>query len=120
MSEAEDGVVGIDVAKAALDWAVRPSGEERHLANDAAGIADIVTWLTALRPQLIVIEATGGYETPLVAELGIAGLPVAVVNPRQVRDARPRHGAAGEDRSVGCASPGALRPGGAPDAAPPA
>jgi transposase len=86
MSESEDVVVGIDVAKAALDVAVRPSGEERHLANDAAGIADAVEWLQTVHPRLIVVEATGGYETPLVAELGIAHLPVAVVNPRQVRD----------------------------------
>jgi transposase len=70
------------VAKATLDVAVRPSSEERRLANDAAGIADVVRWLQALHPQLIVVEATGGYEAPLVAELGVASLPVAVVNPR--------------------------------------
>jgi transposase len=86
MHEAEDVVVGIDVAKAALDVAVRPQGEARHLTNDAAGIADLVAWLQALHPQVIVVEATGGYEAALVAELGIANLPVAVVNPRQVRD----------------------------------
>jgi Transposase len=86
MHEAKDVVVGIDVAKAALDVAVRPQGEERHLANDAAGIAEIVGWLQALKPQVIVVEATGGYEAALVAELGIVSLPVAVVNPRQVRD----------------------------------
>jgi transposase len=86
MSEPEGLVVGIDVAKAALDVAVHPAGEERHLTNDAAGIAEVVGWLQGLRPWLIVLEATGGYETPLVAELGIASLPVAVVNPRQVRD----------------------------------
>jgi len=79
-------VVGIDVAKAALDVAVRPQGEERHLANDAAGIAEIVGWLRALNPHVIVVEATGGYEAPLVAELGGASLPVAVVNPRHGRD----------------------------------
>ena len=79
-------VVGIAVAKAALDVAVRPQGEERHLANDAAGIAEIVGWLRALNPDVIVVEATGGDEAPLVAELGGASLPVAVVNPRQVRD----------------------------------
>lgn len=86
MSELEEMAVGIDVAKAALDVAVRPSGEERHLANDAAGIADIVEWMKALSPQVIIVEATGGYEAPLVAEMGVAQLPVAVVNPRQVRD----------------------------------
>lgn len=86
MSEPQDVVVGIDVAKAGLDVAVRPSGEERHLANDPVGIGEAVVWLQTVHPQLIVVEATGGYEAPLVAELGIAHLPVAVVNPRQVRD----------------------------------
>jgi transposase len=86
MNDPQDVAIGIDVAKAVLDVAVRPSGEERHLANDAAGIAEIVGWLKTLNPQVIVVEATGGYEAPLVAELGIAHLPVAVVNPRQVRD----------------------------------
>ena len=86
MSEPEGLVVGIDVAKAALDVAVHPAGQERHLTNDAAGIAEVVGWLHTVGPWLIVVEATGGYETALVAELGIARLPVAVVNPRQVRD----------------------------------
>src|SRR5258708_2580832 len=86
MNEAEDVIVGIDVAKAAVDVAVRPRGEARHLANAAAGIGELVGWMQALSPQVIVVEATGGDEAPLVAELGIAHLPVAVVNPRQVRD----------------------------------
>jgi len=79
-------VVGIEVAKAALDVAVRPQGEARQLANEAAGIAEIVGWLRALNPHVIVVEATGGYDAPLVAELGGASLPVAVVNPRHGRD----------------------------------
>jgi transposase len=78
--------VGIDVAKAHLDLAVRPSGEQRQACNDATGIAEVVAWLQELAPQIIVLEATGGYEVPVVAELGAAGLAVAVVNPRQVRD----------------------------------
>lgn len=86
MSEVEGVVVGIDIAKAALDAAVRPRGEERHRANDAAGIAELVAWLQLLGPQVLVVEATGGSEAARVAALGIAGLPVAVVNPRQVRD----------------------------------
>jgi hypothetical protein len=72
MSEPEDVVVGIDVAKASLDIAIRPSGQERHVANDPDGIAEAVVWLQALGPQVIVVEATGGYEVPLVAELGVA------------------------------------------------
>jgi transposase len=86
MNEPANVVVGIDVAKTALDLTVRPSGEERHQTNDPAGIAAVVLWLQSLRPHLIVVAATGGFETPLVAELGIATLLVAVVNPRQVRD----------------------------------
>jgi transposase len=86
MTAPEDVIVGIDVAKAALDVAVRPSGDVRQLGNDAVGIAAVVAWLQRVHPQLIVLEATGGYEAALVAALGLASLPVAVVNPRQVRD----------------------------------
>jgi len=84
--EAPNVFVGIDVAKAALDVAVRPSGEQRRIANETEGIRELAKWLGDLRPHLIVVEATGGYEAALVAELGVAGLSVAVVNPRQVRD----------------------------------
>ena len=56
------------------------------MPNDTEAIAGIVTWLLAVAPEVIVVEATGGYEAPLVAELGVANLPVAVVNPRQVRN----------------------------------
>ncbi len=60
MNEPEEVVVGIDVAKAGLDVAVRPRGEERQLANDPAGIAAVVGWLQTVHPHVIVIEATGG------------------------------------------------------------
>ena len=78
--------VGIDVAKAWLD--VASSGEEavRRVANDAEGIAALVVDLTSRAPQLVVLEATGGYERAVTAALTVAGIPVAVVNPRQVRD----------------------------------
>ena len=78
--------VGIDVCKAHLDVAVRPSGEQWQCAHNAAGISALVTRLTALAPTLVVLEATGGLEVPLTAALAAAGVPVAVVNPRQVRD----------------------------------
>ncbi len=78
--------VGIDVAKARLDLAVRPSGDRWATANDAAGIAALVARLHELQPALVVLEATGGYERPLAAALAGAGLPTAVVNPRQARD----------------------------------
>lgn len=78
--------VGIDVAKAALDVAVRPSGEVWRTENEADAIATLVSRLRTLAPTLIVLEATGGLEGPVTAALATAGLPVVVVNPRQVRD----------------------------------
>src|SRR5687767_6901554 len=79
-------VVGIDVSKAALDVAVRPSGTAWRTGNDAAGITALVAELAALAPTCVVLEATGGLERPATVALAAAGLPVAVVNPRQVRD----------------------------------
>jgi transposase len=78
--------VGIDVSKATLEVAVRPSGAAWQNANDATGIAVLVECVVPLAPQLLVLEATGGLERQVVAALALAGLPVAVVNPRQVRD----------------------------------
>ena len=78
--------VGIDVSKKSLDLAVRPTGQQWHLNNTAIAISDLVGQLQALHPTRIVIEATGGHETAAAVALLAAGLPVAVVNPRQVRD----------------------------------
>ena len=78
--------VGIDIAKAQLDIAVRPSGAQWTSAHDEEAITTLVERVAGLTPTLIVVEATGGRETPLVAALAGAGLAVAVVNPRQVRD----------------------------------
>jgi transposase len=78
--------VGIDVAKAWLDVAVRPSGPPWRVANVEAELPALVEQVRAVRPQVIVLEATGGYERGVVAALAAAGLPVVVVNPRQVRD----------------------------------
>jgi len=78
--------VGIDVSKARLDVAVGPAGELLGVDNDARGIAELAGRLQRLGPELIVLEASGGLETVLVGELAAAGLPVAVINPRQVRD----------------------------------
>jgi len=77
--------VGIDVAKDFLDIHVRPTGLAFRVANDEDGIADLLGRLQGLRPVAIVLEATGGYEVPVVAALAAAGLTPAVVNPRQVR-----------------------------------
>ena len=78
--------IGIDVSKAWVDVAVRPTGEAWRVDQDQAGVEALVLRLQAMSPQCIVMEATGGYEAPIAAALGAAGLPVAVVNPRQVRD----------------------------------
>ncbi|MDA1349912.1 MAG: IS110 family transposase [Chloroflexi bacterium] len=87
MSAASQKVfVGIDVSKDWLDVAVRPTGTAWRAAQDEAGINALVQQLVELQPRLVVLEATGGYETLLVVALGTADVPVAVVNPRQVRD----------------------------------
>lgn len=78
--------VGIDIAKATLDIAVRPTGDAWHVPADEASLAALVTRLRDLAPVSIILEATGGYEVPVVTALAAAGLPVVVVNPRQARD----------------------------------
>ncbi|MGE3538317.1 MAG: IS110 family transposase [Candidatus Tectimicrobiota bacterium] len=78
--------VGIDVAKAQLDIALRPSGARWAVPNDARGVATLVDQLQVRHPLLIVLEATGGLERAVTSALAAAGLPVVVVNPRQVRD----------------------------------
>lgn len=78
--------VGIDVSKATLDVGMLPPEPFGTIPNDAAGCRGLVERLKAFSPTLIVLEATGGYETLAVATLAAAGLPVVVVNPRPVRD----------------------------------
>lgn len=78
--------VGVDVSKATLDVAVRPSGDSWSVPNDEAGLTELVERLTAIGPTLVVVEATGGYEMALVTTVALARIPIAVVNPRQVRD----------------------------------
>ena len=78
--------VGIDVSKAGLDVAVRPTGNRELVANDAAGIEILVERLRELQPALIVLEATGGIERAVTRALASAEFPVVVINPRQVRD----------------------------------
>ena len=77
--------VGIDVSKARLDVHMLPSGEAFAVARDGKGLESLVERLTALDVSLIVLEATGGFETMVAAVLAGAGLPLAVVNPRQIR-----------------------------------
>jgi transposase len=78
-------VVGIDVSKAEFCVAIDPSGERWISATTPGAIDALVERLRAMTPQLVVLEATGGYELALAGACATAGLPVAIVNPRQVR-----------------------------------
>ncbi len=86
MTTTADIYVGIDVAKTHLDVSLLPLGERSRIGYTDAHIADLVGRLQALAPQVIVIEASGGYESVVATALAAVGLPVAIVNPRQVRD----------------------------------
>ena len=78
--------IGIDVSKQLLEVAVHEQDYHFRCANRASAFGTLLTELIDLRPALIVLEATGGLERAVVAALHGAGLPVVVVNPRQVRD----------------------------------
>lgn len=78
--------VGIDVSKKTLEVALRPSGEAWTIANDKVSAEGLAARLAGLRPVEVVMESTGGLEVSAASVLALAGLPVAVVNPRQVRD----------------------------------
>ena len=83
----QEGIyVGIDVAKAQVDVAVRPTDDRWEVSYDDAGVRQLVSRLKALEPVMVLLEASGGLELPLVAALATEELPVVVVNPRQVRD----------------------------------
>jgi transposase len=77
--------VGIDVSKGQVAMSVHGREESWQFHNDAEGFGQLIAILRPLSPTLIVVEATGGYELVMVAELCAAGLPVAVVNPTRVR-----------------------------------
>jgi transposase len=79
-------MVGIDISKAHLEIGVVPSEEVWREANEASAISQLAKRLLRLAPKLVVMEATGGLEIPVVAALARAGLPVVIVNPRQVRE----------------------------------
>ena len=80
-----DAYVGIDVSKDRLDVHVAPSGETFAVARDGEGLAALTERLQPLAPRLVAVEATGGFEIVVAAAIGGAGLPLAVVNPAQVR-----------------------------------
>ncbi len=77
---------GIDVSKAHLDVAVRPDEIERRSLNTDTGAREAANKLKDLDPDLVVLETTGGMEIPAASALAVLGVPVVVVNPRQVRD----------------------------------
>jgi transposase len=78
--------VGLDVAKHRVDVHLRPTDETLSVAADEGGLATLAQWLQSRTPALVVLEATGGYEISVAAALATIGIPVAVVNPRQIRD----------------------------------
>ena len=78
--------VGIDVAKRWMEVDVRPAGRTWQVAYGEAEVEELVAQLQTLQPAAVILESTGGLEMPLAAALSAAPLPVAVVNPRQVRD----------------------------------
>ena len=78
--------IGIDVSKQWLDVATLPERETRRFSNDGAGQEQLGAWLIQLAPELIVMEATGGFETRVATALAAESLALAVVNPRHVRD----------------------------------
>jgi transposase len=77
--------IGIDVSKKQLDVAIRPGNDFFQVANDDLGLAALVQRLVSLQPQLILLEASGGFETLAAASLRQADLPAQIINPRQVR-----------------------------------
>lgn len=78
--------VGIDVSKDTLDVCVYPTQDTFRVPNSPDGVDELIKRLKPIEPRLVVFEATGGYETLAVSSLSAAGLPVVVVNPRQIRD----------------------------------
>jgi transposase len=85
MTTANEAYIGIDVGKTWLDVALWGKDTVWRVTNDGAGIGEILEWVMELEPQLITVEATGGYEQPLVQAMLKTGMPVSVVNPTRVR-----------------------------------
>jgi transposase len=86
MTTSTERFVGIDVSQEVLDVHVRPDGTACSFANTPEGIAALLAWLQSLGPTLIVLEASGGYESAVLTTLSLGGLPVCLVNPKRVRD----------------------------------
>ena len=78
--------VGIDIAKASFDAFHHERQEHKKFGNDEQGIKDCITWLLEIKPSLVLMESTGGYEMPLVGELWSHSIPTLAINPRRIRD----------------------------------
>lgn len=85
MTSTAEHFVGIDVCKRQLEVCIHDREGNWQYPNDGEGMIDLLSMLRQLEPTLIIVEATGGYETLVVAEVCAAGLPIAVVNPTRVR-----------------------------------
>ena len=86
MTATRERFLGIDVSKAVLDVHVRPDGTARQFDNTSEGIAALLDWARPLKPTLLVLEASGGYELEVLTILTLGGLPICVANPKRVRD----------------------------------
>lgn len=80
--EQEATFVGMDIAKDRVDIAVRPTGQKWAISYDEAEVRGLVSQLKTLEPAMVLLEATGGLELPMVVALATEALPVVVVNPR--------------------------------------
>ena len=92
MNPNAESFVGIDIAKRHLDVCLLPQRQSFQLPHTEQGLADLITQMLQIKPTLIVVEATGGYERRLASELLAAGLTLAVVNPARVRHLAKGHG----------------------------
>jgi transposase len=99
--ESSEIFVGVDVSKAQLDIAIRPTGEKQSFANDKVGIKTLVTQLAKFQPTLIVLEATGGYE-----RLALRALLAPNCRPSISRTGQTAKAAGGVDRLHRCRCPG--------------
>jgi transposase len=85
VANVKDVFVGIDVSKDRLDAHCLPQRQAQAFDNNPAGVKALAQWLLTQSPRLVVLEATGGLERLIVAQLAVAEIPVVVINPRQVR-----------------------------------
>ena len=107
--EGEARFVGIDVSKAQLDVAVRPTGKRWVLPYDETGIEGLIPQIVDLEPALVLLEATGGLELPLVAGPGRCGTAGGGGQPTPGQGLRQGHRNAGQDRHSGRGGPGPFR-----------